>query len=134
MYIGCHQYCESAKGQQLNDVWEFLDDNPVAFDLFNREGIDSSSVLPQQTPELCERCERLDFSAAGFVIEHALFDLKMRSQRCEFCSLLLETSERLNIGDPGIVKFHKVGSSLMINDRDAPVLSICRTPGMCAIM
>jgi hypothetical protein len=131
MYISCHQtFCESAKGQQLNDIWEFFEDNSLALDLFNHQGIDSSSVLPQQTPGLCERCQRLDFWAADFVIKDALVHLKMRSQTCEFCSLLLETSERLNISDPSIVKFHRVGSGLTVNNTGTPVLSICRTPCM----
>lgn len=111
----------------LNDIWELLEDNSFALDLFNRQGIDSSSVLPQQTPGLCERCRQLDFWTVDFVIKDTLPDLKTRSQICEFCSLLLNTSERLSISDPSNVEFHRVGSGLTINGTGRPVLSICRT-------
>jgi hypothetical protein len=114
--------------QQLNDVWEFLDDNSFALDLFDPQQSESSNIWPQQVPKLCDRCRHLNFWTSNFALKDTLTDLKTRSLRCDFCSLLFTTCtpERMRISDSNTLEFYKFGSGLRMKEINKPVLSICR--------
>ncbi|KPM36558.1 hypothetical protein AK830_g10019 [Neonectria ditissima] len=118
-----------APSQQLNPLnenWDFLDDNAFALDFTSHREIEASD-LTRQSPELCDRCQRLDFCIVDFVIEDSLDDLKLRAQTCQFCQLLLDTyvPERSGTSQAETIQVRRVGSGLT-NANGTRALSICK--------
>ncbi|WQF87646.1 Putative protein kinase [Colletotrichum destructivum] len=117
--------------QTLNDVWEFVEDNAFAGQIFNRhlqlEGnhAGSSSVTPEHASILCNRCQRLDFWVVGFAIRDTLSALEANWNICELCRLLHDSWRRFGTTDS--VEFRRIGSVLAIQGSEAPALSIYRT-------
>ncbi|KAK7423846.1 hypothetical protein QQZ08_008890 [Neonectria magnoliae] len=114
--------------QQLNENWDFLDDNAFALGLLGHLKIESSSALTRQSSALCDRCQRLDFWAADFVIEDSLHDLELKAQACEFCQLFIDTFilERSGTSQSTTIEVRRVRSSLTTNLNDTRGLSICQ--------
>jgi hypothetical protein len=122
--------------QQLDDEWEFHVDNHFASAVISR--IKESPLLmlpePRESAHLCSSCQSLDFfNPLGLSIEYDPSDLEEKSRSCDLCRLFWRTYQRNDGSVSSTVRFEKFQSSLRMNGRGFPVLSISRSIGTAPI-
>jgi hypothetical protein len=89
---------------------------------------------PRSSAQLCNLCQSLDFfNPVGFSIEYESTDLEERSSSCDLCGLFWRTYQRNNPNISSTVRFERFQSSLRMNGRAFPVLSILGSIGKAAI-
>lgn len=121
---------------KLISGWEFLEDNNFASAIISR--IKESPLLmlpkPRKSAQLCSLCQSLDFfTPVGFSIEYDSGILEERSSSCDLCGLFWRTYQRNNPSMSSTVQFERFQSSLRMNDRAFPVLSILGSVGKATI-
>ncbi|PSN64720.1 hypothetical protein BS50DRAFT_623219 [Corynespora cassiicola Philippines] len=114
--------------------WKYRKDNKYASTLFSSLKNDSSSIMPRValSLHLCNACNdfRNQLLIPGFSVTYTILDLQARSEvnDCNLCRLLWRTFERHRTTRTPTVRFERLGSFLMLNNHDSPVLSIVCSP------
>jgi serine/threonine protein kinase len=112
------------------EEWEFPVDNAFADEALATLGPESMKLLLSVPATLCNRCENLNFWAGGFSIEDNVLDLQERSDKCEFCRMLLAVCTEAGTAKTPTVVFERNESTLRLSgSQSLPVLSIFRSPG-----
>jgi len=78
---------------------------------------------------LCRACSALDFGSMGFQFTYNVRDVQQRAKRCGFCQMLANLCETLHKTSQDRIKFERHHSTLKIEDKNEPVLSIIAGPG-----
>ena len=115
--------------QQLSDIWLYPVDNAFADPLIKDTGSDSAPPNGTASSKLCKKCERFEFWAPVFRIVDKWPELESSKDKCDFCKMRWDTAKHLDQNDHSFVSFERVESTLRLNDKNTPALSICKSPG-----
>jgi hypothetical protein len=119
---------------QVRDDWEFQIDNrfPLKLHLVLKSHVESIHE-GWDSQKLCSQCEPIwdRISNPDFQESYNTKDLQHRAVEkvCQLCGLLWKTCVRYGHISNDVVRFRRVGSVLLIDERTFPVLSICQCPG-----
>jgi hypothetical protein len=119
--------------RKFDKVWTFEVDNDFALNVLEEVGKDvmSPPYLTKPSEQLCSRCKHQTFWSSDFTLDEDPERLKQKQMYCTLCKMMFNACVREGLDKAIRVGFMGSGSTVMLQERPHPVLSIVRSPGKC---